>query len=68
MRKKKGNCFAPKCMLFDSQLCICVFGGIVLSSVEGLQIGIPQVVSSGLPVPSRELGLAAQTKEWASSS
>ena len=50
-------------MLFDSQLCICVFGGIVLSSVEGLQIGIPQVGSSGLPVSSRELGLAAQMKE-----
>ena len=25
MREKKVNCFAPKCMLFDSQLCICVF-------------------------------------------
>ena len=23
-KKKKVNCFAPKCMLFDSQLCICV--------------------------------------------
>ena len=36
----------------------------MLSSMEGLQIGTPQVGSSGLPVPSKELGLAAQTKEW----
>ena len=31
-----------------------------LSSVEGLQTGTPQVGSSGLPIPSRELGLSAR--------
>ena len=35
-----------------------------LSSVEGLQTGTPQFESSGLPIPSRELGLTAWVKAF----
>ena len=35
-----------------------------LSSVEGLQIGTPQFGSSGLPIPSRELGLTAWVRAF----
>ena len=39
-RNKKKNCFEPKCMLFDSQLCICafLFFYIIVHVVEYLRV------------------------------